>query len=101
MPGKYDVKDDYDLESQRDVTLTSYTSRSPVDELGLIKGSGVESKGVASEIDGRLAIVDAGQLQKPDVVQQPNGTGELSYWVYIFGGKSIVNIFNHVYYNER
>lgn len=75
---KYDVKNDYDLESQKDITLTSY-NRSLVEDLGSYKGTinDKEIKKNGNDFDGRLTS-DI-KREKPDFVQS-NGNGGESFF---------------------
>jgi hypothetical protein len=70
---RYDVKDECDMESQRDVTLTSY-NKSPVDDVGILKNVNITSLTTNSNnTDGRLMNLDI--LQDKTNVMQVNIVG--------------------------
>lgn len=88
---KYDINNGYDLESQKDVTLTSY-NRSLVDDLGSYKGN-ISDKGIKSngnDFDGRLTASDV-TLEKSGAIQPNNGHCESPFFPIKF-------FFFHIFY---
>lgn len=61
---RYDVKDKYDVESQRDIKLTSYNTSSN-DDLGRFRGTN-NNGSISTELNGRLGFNGS----------QANGTGK-------------------------
>ena len=76
---KYDIKDDLNLRSNRDVMLTSFNISSMEDYN--VKNSNLNSKNIitlnSDDIEGRLTNIEV-IGKKPDVIQA-NGNGEFDF----------------------